>query len=532
MTWTDAEFDDLREVGREPAGAVLEGRREGGTWLLRPLAGTFRLRPEQERLARPLHAALVPVELVRVGGRPYVAGAVRGTPLATLARQADGPVFPAAACLTVGRELADALAAAGTGSVGHLSWHDVRLDPEQPGKVWLFPRLSVPARTTDWLALPVEDLAFADRDSLRQAGSDARREVFALGAVLLVLSTGPGAVAAARRSTPAEFVRQAVLDGHPLERAPLPPGALGDLIGRLLAAGSGAFGDAAELAGCIDEQRGAADPIHRACGLARAGELIEAEAILHRAAQAGPTSWALLALKGTIERTRGATTRARRSFGSAKVLAPEAPEVLSALVELAGSPDEAAAALREAIAADPFDPRLRVEQARQLWRAHDPESALHALELARQLAVGEPSAARVALDAGLALVEFGLLPLAARFVEDLAAPEAPAEVRADALAILGRAHYELAGALTGHGRSAEAAGERARAAEALDEAARLYAQQRPDGVPLEVWKLLAYSLAAVGREDEARSVAERCLAQHPDESDLRRFIARLRGRRF
>lgn len=517
-------FQDLVPVVSDGFGQVFEGRRAEVRWTIRLLPEGSKDVPAKlrSRLGQPVHPALLPVEVGATESGIYLAAPSPGRLLSQLLREsADGALLRPEQCVEVGLALAEAaaaLAGAGESAAGQLApltWNNVYLDPQRPGRVWVLPLWAAPMRTADWLHRPPEDLAWVDRDLLRQAPS-RRSDVVGIAALLQTLAAGRNTLPTDRLPTH-EVITAAVHDEHPLPQGTAAVGPLEVLLHSALRRNVPELDDAAALFAALTALQKTLDPIVRAMSLEAQGQILQAQAVISRAAQQGTSSWALLLLKAHIEAASGHRARAGNTLRTLLQQVPTCIEALALLARLTEDPVERLHALNSAVSLHPFALQTRLDRARALRRAGKSEQAAPALLDVLRLAGMDPAQQRVA---GLAAVEMaelllaaGNLEAAAHFAGPCMVPAAEPDLRVEALYISGQAHYK--------------AGVFSSAVQLLREAVQLDRTLRPGQPRVEMLNQLVFALVAVGLRVEARTLIEESLRLDPSQERLLHLLVAL-----
>src|SRR4051794_19821686 len=93
-----ASFQQVKEVACDGFGPIAEGRRDERMWTIRTFPGVSRRRISdalERRLARPVHPAILPVEVGATIDGIYFAAPQEGQLLSLLARGCPGQILPA-----------------------------------------------------------------------------------------------------------------------------------------------------------------------------------------------------------------------------------------------------------------------------------------------------------------------------------------------------------------------------------------------------------------------------------------------------
>ncbi len=517
-------FENVEELGSDGFGPTCRATRQGERLIVRLVREMFS-GEVAGRLARPLHPAVLPVEVGPVPGGSYLAAPERGELLYSLVKGpspgAHAPPSPAMGgggerdilCALRLVEAANACAASGM-RLGPLTWKSVFFGPDG---VFVFPLGFLSQRPCDWLAHAPEDLLFVDRDTLRQCpGKDA--DVFSIAAVLLSLSptfVTPSSSEEGEQDSRA-FIRSVVVSGHPLSRHDIPGNPLKPALALALAKHPASFSAFASELRRVQEER---EPFGKALNLIEKNEGLAALAVLHRAVQEGDRSLAILLLKAQTEDSLGYGPRAQRTRQMALEAHPDAPGILLPLSRQVSDQHEAVRMLGEAVKRNPMASEGWLEMGRALGKLERVPEALQAFGKARQIAMADPSQSANGLAASVALagalLEAGATPPALFMAEvpDWDVPGDSTALLAERELLRGRAHYQI----ENYGQ----------AVSCFQAAVEKEEHCREEGPRPEVLNHLAHALVAAGRRKEARDVVARSLERDPNQANLFRFLAAL-----
>ena len=512
-------FENAEELCSDGFGPVFRATRKGERFVVRLVRETFS-REVAERLARPAHPAVLPVEVGPVPGGSYLAAPERGELLYSLVKGlSPGAHTPLSLAMDGERavpcalrlvEAASSCAASGM-RLGPLTWKSVLFGPDG---VFVFPLGFLSQRSCDWLAHSPEDLLFVDRGTLRECpGEDA--DVFSIGAVLLAASFSLSSSEGGERDS-RSFIRSVVVSGHPLSRFEIPDVSLKPALALALARQPASFPVfAAELHRIRDEH----EPLGKALNLIERNEGLVALAVLHRAVQEGDRSLSVLLLKAQTEDALGYGPRARRTRQMALEAHPEASGVLFPLSRQVSDPQEAVRLLGVALKRDPLIADGWLQLGGVLGKLERVPEAIQAFGKARQIAMADPSQSASGLAASVALseslLEAGAIPPALFMAEvpEWDAGEESSELLSEREVLKGRAHYQL--------ENYE------RAISCFQSAVAREEKSRREGPRPGVLNHLAHALVAAGKRKEARDVVARSLEADPNQANLWRFLAAL-----